>query len=362
MKWARHYVCLLPLVFLCAAPATIGLSQTLEPSSEAAVETAPPAPTEAAAKDAKGTVDTWIEEHIDAWLDCVFKYLIWSAMHLYSQSDWSLSEKGWYLESGDCFFRNPKGAFKLYRSRAMNGDQVAALLLGHLYLKGLGVPRSVEKARFWFDFAVLRDIRLSRKSQVYYVNLIMGRRGIPPELMAAIDRGRKRLDGDGIAIYRIAMALLDGTGGWRKNPAVAKQLASTAMSARKMPWRYKYNYFLDLLENRFETSDPRDRRRDIANAVSGLFTFSRIPDHGNSQKHLARVFAAGKLVPKDNFFAYVFFRLAQKNGVNVANDLLLIKPLLSPEQIAQAEEDIRKFRYIYHPRYRDVVDALWERE
>ena len=55
----------------------------------------------------------------------------------------------------------------------------------------------------------------------------------------------------------------------------------------------------------------------------------------------------------DLFVAYVYFRSAQNNGLDVAEQIEQIRPQLTPEQISEAESDIREGNIIKYY-YRDI--------
>ena len=56
-------------------------------------------------------------------------------------------------ESGSCVDQDLGEAFRIYRKLALAGMLRARILLGHAYLKGLGVPKDALQAQKWFRSA-----------------------------------------------------------------------------------------------------------------------------------------------------------------------------------------------------------------
>jgi TPR repeat protein len=264
------------------------------------------------------------------------------------------------VETGDCFYRDLEWAADIYREGAKAGKEVYALYLGYLYLKGLGVKRDVKEARRWFDLGALYQITADKKYQINHTKWIMDHRGMPPELMDAIERGRKKLDGDGADIKRVARWLRIGIHGMTQNDAAAAELDRIARSAKNRPrlssndhFQRQFRYYKTLLANGFGTRDPEKRKIEIYRALDGIYNHASMGRHAPSQKIIAEVFDAGELVQKDLFIAYVFYRSAQKNGLDVAEQIEQIRSQLTPEQISEAENDIRQGKIINYY-YRDI--------
>jgi len=281
--------------------------------------------------------------------------------YLIDKSDWvNLVLFSRYLEQGECFWHNYEWAAAIYSEGAEAGREVSALYLGYLYLKGLGVARDVKEARRWFDLGVLYQINANKSYQMMHTEWVMGHRGMPPELMDAIERGRKRLDGDGAEIRKIAQWLRTGTNGYTKNEEAAERLFDVARSARIRPhvsskgwYQRKLQNYRNLLDNAYHTRDPKRREYDIYNALEGFYNEATLGRNGPSQKVIAEVFEAGKFVQRDLFVAYLFYRAAQNNGLDVANRIERIRPRLTAAQIAEAESDLRQKKIIKYD-YRDI--------
>ena len=143
-----------------------------------------------------------------------------------------------------------------------------------------------------------------------------------------------------------------------KNRQAAAKLLRIAHHARNRPFQFKYRYFKTLLENGFRTRDPAERKYEIYTALEGIYNAATLGRHPPSQKIIAEIFAAGELVQKDLTIAYVFFRSAQKNGLDLDDRIEHIRPQLSREQISEAEDDIRQRNYIDKYDYRGTRKKL----
>lgn len=331
-------------------PATTGFAQ--ENLSEKAQAERPLASTEG---PVNSSFEIWMRETVQPWLLCAGAGTYFYAKYLLDKSDWNLIPLSKFLEESDCFFRDFAWAADIYRAGARAGKQVHALYFGHLYLNGLGVERNADEAQRWFDLAVLFQAQMTPERQLKHLNEIMGYRGIAPELIKAIRNVRHMMQGHGIDIDYIAKSLWHGSDGMKVNREAAAELHGIAHYARNRRHEDKIRYWNTLLENGFDTSDPKVRKSEIYWALQGIYNEATLGRHAPSQEIIAEVFEAGELVDRDPLIAYVFFRLAQKKGVDVAEKIEKIRPELSAEQIAEAENDVREGKQEQY-NYRDIRD------
>jgi len=367
MKRVFLITCLLLLLFSGAGPAVAAAPDTATRDKESRAVTVPAAPSRHVSGQTENSVEIWVQKHAGPWLACVIGGTYWYAKYLFGEPDWlTLRFLSAYLETSDCFYRDLEWAAEIYRKGARAGKETHALYLGHLYLKGLGVKRDVNEARRWFDLGVLYQIDADRKYQVSHTKWIMDHRGVPPELMDAIERGRKKFMGDGADILSIAKSLRFGTDGMIKNKDAAKELyslADRALFSFTRNYRSKepvfenaqagFQYYKKRLETYNQVRGPENWKYEIYISLKRIYEFASSDNHGPSQKLIAEVFRKGRHVKRDFFVAYVFFRSAQNNGLQVADRIKQVRAWLSPEQIAEAEDDIRQGKIIRFD-YRDI--------
>jgi len=115
----------------------------------------------------------------------------------------------------------------------------------------------------------------------------------------------------------------------------------------------RFQYYKRRQANSVRIRDPEKRKYEIYRSLGAIYNFASMGEHPPSQEIIAEVFTAGKLVKRDLFVAYVYFRSAQNNGLDVAEQIEQIRPQLTPEQISEAESDIREGNIIKYY-YRDI--------
>jgi TPR repeat protein len=342
----KHGLVVAWLVLLLSAGAgwaVIAAPDAATPDEGTPAMTAPPAMSQEQSKESDKIFEAWAREHAGPWMACAILGTYLYVKYLLDKSNWvTLVLFSRYLETGDCFYRDLEWAAEIYREGAKAGREVHALYLGHLYLKGLGVKRDTKEARRWFDLGVLYQIDADRKYQIDHTKWIMGHRGMPPELMDAIKRGRKKLEGDGAEILRVARWLRIGIRGMTQNLTASARLYRTAHLANKLHLRLKFDYYELLWTNAFQTSDRTVRQSEVMYAARGMLELAALYEHRRAEKFLAEFFTRGEWVPKNLFAAYVLYRAAQNNGLDVVAQINHIRPNLSAEQISQVEDEFRK--------------------
>lgn len=223
-------------------------------------------------------------------------------------------------ETGECLPEDPAKAAELYREAVENGIETAQPLLGYMYLNGLGVPRDVGQARYWFKRTVLWLASFSEEERFAWLEFILGHRGIPAELKREVTWIGAIEEGDAARQLEIALQLRDGDGlpqdrelafRWARQ-AADKGLAEAAYELAQ--WHISGAY----------------GEKDV---WRGLLWFKRAARAGHleAQKELGLRFASGEDVKQDNREAYTWLLHAREGGADVAEALAKLDRVISPE-------------------------------
>lgn len=293
----------------------------------------------------------WSETAGADWLECAIVVPI--GWFNYEPGDYlTMSRLGWFYEAGPCFFRDPERAATLYRPRADAGEDAAAFLLGRLYLLGLGVPKDADRAKKLFELGALHWLHAPRSAEAYLKNRMLWRREVPPELADAIRRMRAL---DAAEYFRLAEAVFNGTDGMPRNLKLARTLYESVGHWSGSDLAIQYAVARRLLDGSLPLRKGEDRRNQLLQGLERLFYVAimvvKEPVVARARQEIARYVEEGRGVEKDPFFAFEFYTLAQKSGLDTAADIERVRAQLTPENIAEAEADIRTHLYQVKPAF-----------
>jgi TPR repeat protein len=297
----------------------------------------------------------WANTDSPAWQHCVAGVpILYFSMK--PDSYLTMSRLGWFYESGACFFRNPKRAEALYRPGAERGEEVPAMLLGNLYLRGIGVPKDYSKAKKWFDIAALHTVFGFGWDLKGIRNLVFFIRDAPKELFDSIEKMKLLEKSNASTLYQLGESLVQGDRGMPRNLKLARHVFDNAVWAKGRTEEMQYSFARRLLDGFFPLGNGETKRDRVKRGLLVLFHASMsVPGYRNAQQELAQYFDKGEWIDRDPFFAFVFYRLAQKSGLDVDQDVDRLRAELKPEKIKEAEDDIGSYLFqvksYYHRKF-----------
>ncbi len=223
-------------------------------------------------------------------------------------------------ETGECVPEDPAKAAELYREAVENDVKLAQPLLGYMYLNGLGVPRDVEQAEYWFKRTALWLARLSEERRLAWLAFILGDRGIPEELKREVTWIGAIEEGDAARQLEVALQLRDGDG-LPQDRELAFRWARQAADK-------------GLLEAQYELAQWHITgaygEKDVWRGVLGLAK-AAAAGHLEAQKDLGLRYAEGRDVEQNNWKAYYWLLHARQGGADVAEALDRLDRVISPE-------------------------------
>ncbi len=228
---------------------------------------------------------------------------------------------GAMYEVGKCIAEDPAEAAAIYREAVENGVKEIQPLLGYMYLNGLGVPRDVEKAAYWFKRTALWLAWVPREERFVRLNGILLHRGIPEELEREVTWIGAVEEGDAARQFELALRLRDGKG-LLQDREIAFEWAEQAADK-------------GLLEAAYELAQWHISgaygEKDVWRGLRWLVRAAKA-GHLEAQKELGLRFAKGEDVRQSDIKAYVWLLRAHWSGADVADALREVSFKLSESQ------------------------------
>lgn len=213
-------------------------------------------------------------------------------------------------------------AAKLYQDLFESGDCMVAFRLGWNKLQGSSETVKRERARWYFRHGAMCLAGALDENTWKFLFSYMGSRGVPAEMTEALDWTHAIDSSPPERQYEMALAALDGTS-IPKVPWAAELWMSRAAHAGFVPAQYRFARWL--LDGDLGKKDESSAQILLVEAARAGFP--------RAQADLG-IFHARKNEATANFRAYVWLRMAEKNGINVTPILSEVTARLTDDQRA----------------------------
>lgn len=237
---------------------------------------------------------------------------------------------GYLFEHGLCVRRDLEKARGYYREGSERGDCAMEMRLGNLALRGLGGPYHPEKARWHFKTAALCLAGFSAKEMTQLSRLALIRYGVPEELenefawVRGIDRGPPHRQ------YEMALQVFQGTTLPRNTDTAFQWMQKAALGGFRDAL---YVYATWLMDPEVGRYDPK----------SAMYPLNKAAEKGHveAQRDLGHWYLRFWDSSTKVFWAYVWFSIANANGLDVSDHLSDLRAKLSPYDLRSARERVK---------------------
>lgn len=262
--------------------------------------------------------------------------------------------QSWGLTYEDAMSAGKKGDFETalqgLKPLAEQGHAAAQYNLATLYQRGLGLPKDIAKAIYWYERAAEQN-HISAQfnlGNLYYEGL-----EVPRNRNLAIKwYTRAAQNGDAVAQYNVGQAYYNGDGVEQSFPMA---LLWNKQAALQRHGKAQHN-----LGVMYRDGIGTERNLSIARLWFQQAAQNNVP---RSQADLGYMHAMGKGVEKNYIRAFMWWSIAADTGLKIAmNNLNTLKSRMTVEEIAQANElalkcAAKKFRACYEGAYDLVLVA-----
>lgn len=227
---------------------------------------------------------------------------------LTQQEATSLSEEELFAlaaayEYGECVAQDYRRAYEGYRILVERGERQMRAKPGDLFLKGMGVERDLNKARYWFRSYALATFSAQDNLMVALLRASLFEAGLPDMLQQEIDRAIEDGKGPVDVWMRNYHDLYSGNGLYPDRSGAMHWLHLAVMS------RYPAAYY-EKAHRALEDEDDFDVYKiNLALAAEA--------NYPQAQVEYGKLYLTGEGVRRWPYMAMVWFPRAQKNGLNV---------------------------------------------
>jgi uncharacterized protein len=206
-------------------------------------------------------------------------------------------------------------ALRIYRELAERGDAVSQYALGRMYVRGEGVPKDPDQARYWFSIARDQTAALKAYNRGDHATAMRIYRPLAEKNQS-------------LAEYIIGLMYANGQGVAENYGEALKWLKKAGEHGEaKAQFSVGVIYFkgLGVPQNHAEASKWYRRSADQGNATA--------------QYNLGAMYAKGETMAQDSVTAYMFYTLAAKLGIKAAETAKeQLARSMSATQVAEAEK------------------------
>ncbi len=233
-------------------------------------------------------------------------------------------------DSGDCGWEDDARARRYYQESADRGDQFAMIRLGYFYLNGDGTEKNIEKARYWFRSYALAYPYENAENWKSFVETFFYGEPLPELFLEEMTKSAREYKGGPEILMRNYRHLSSGNGA-RANPKRAEI------------WLFQAVEFNDPLAHYEYAQIQREKQNP-----SGYFIhlkFAAELNYPTAQKELGEHYLANGTEMFEKHFALVWLLRAQRNGLDVTQQIKAAEQQLDNDQVYLARKAAVNFDF-----------------